>query len=221
MKRHRVSTALVAWSCCAVVALMGCSTDSTADQGEVQRAAEGVMKVEPDATSDKPLLKADEPPANGAIDEAEPVQAVFRGVRVCVINARSPERRPFPRLNVFFTKADRVSRESSLVAPGDALCGEAEHSSAKYDVSGEINVMYDESKPMKFNGTNSVSGVVGEIGWNFSIYPCAVVTRENDTSIYDDGEVRFTLTRLDDSQDYKEFSITVSESQGATPVCRS
>ncbi len=74
-------------------------------------------------------------------EDPEPVQSVYRGARVCVINARSLERRPLPRLNVIFTKADRVSKEEKLVAPGDEICGEAAYSTSWEDVTGDIYMM--------------------------------------------------------------------------------
>jgi hypothetical protein len=188
---------------CFGLILTGCSTASISDEAAVARAAEGAIELLTNEDGEDPAL----------------VQGVYRGARVCVINARSVERRPLPRLNVIFTKADRVTKEETLVAPGDKICGEAAYSTSKFDVTGEIYMMYEEQVPMKFQGENSYVGASGEIGWNFVHYPCARVSEEPETRVYDSGDVRFTLQRLNDSKDFKEFTVTVSESEGATYKC--
>jgi hypothetical protein len=214
---------LVAVASCIGLVLVGCSTVSSPDESAIQRAAEAPFESQPEttpgATPEEPTTETSESLTNEDDADLAPVQSVYRGVRICVMNARSLERRPLPRLNVVFTKADRVSKEQTLIAPGDNICGEAAYSTSRDDVTGEIYMMYEEQKPMKFKANNSYSGVGGEISWNFAQAPCAYVSAEPETKVYDNGEVRFTLQRLNDSKDFKEFTITVAESQGANYDC--
>ena len=186
----------------------------------IERAAEGAIESQPEATAEEPTTDPQESVISQDGADPEPVQSVYRGARVCVVNARSLERRPLPRLNVIFTKADRISKEETLVAPGDEICGEAAFSTTSMeDVTGEIFMMYEEQLPMKFLAQNAYIGAQGAIGWDFDRSFCAYVSAEPETKVYDNGEVRFTLQRLNDSKDFKEFTITVAESQGANDEC--
>ena len=215
----RVGVPIVALSSCAGLLLAGCSTTTPSDGAAIERAAEGTIESQPEATPEEPTTELQESLTDQDGADLEPVQSVYRGARVCVINVRSLERRPLPRLNVIFTKADRMSKEESLVAPGDNICGEAAYSTEWEDVTGEIFMMYEEEMPMKFQAHNAYVGASGEIGWNFDKSSCAYVSGEPETKVYDNGEVRFTLQRLNDSKDFKEFTITVAESQGANYEC--
>ena len=211
---------------CAGLVLVGCSTPVPPDSASVQRAAEAPTESPTDSPTDSEREVAAEEPM---MDRAEPVtdddalaavgRGVYRGARVCVINARSAELRPVPRLNVFFTKADRVSKNGTIVDPGTQICGEAAYSTAKYDVTGEIYMMYYELKPMRFVASNGYTFADAEIKWNLANLPCAYVSEEPETKIYDSGEARFTLQRLNDSKDFKEFTITVADSQGKNYDC--
>jgi hypothetical protein len=214
----RVGVPVVALLSCAGLLLAACSTTTPSDGAAIERAAEGTIESQPETTPEEPTTKLQESLTDQEGADLEPVQSVYRGARVCVVNARSLERRPLPRLNVIFTKADRISKEETLVAPGDEICGEAAYSTSWEDVTGEIFMMYEEQLPMKFKAHNAVVGASGEIGWNFAS-PCAHVSAEPETRVYDNGEVRFTLQRLNDSKEFKEFTITVAESQGADYNC--
>ena len=218
MYTQRVGVLVAVGSCIGLV-LAGCSPVSNPDESAIQRAAEAPSESQPEATTEEPTTEMSEPLTNDDGADLAPVQGVYRGARVCVINDRSLERRPLPRLNVIFTKADRVSKEQTLIAPGDNICGEAAYSTSSEDVTGEIYMMYEEQMPMKFHAHNAYVGASGEIGWDFVKLPCAYVSAEPETKVYDNGEVRFTLQRLNDSKNFKEFTITVAESQGANDDC--
>lgn len=204
---------------CAGLALVGCSSPAPSDTASAQRAAEAPIESELDVAAEELVEDTAEPVTDDGDAEVSVGRGVYRGARVCVINARSAELRPVPRLNVFFTKADRVSKNGTMVEPGTQICGEAAYSTARDDVTGEIYMMYYELKPIRFAASNSYSGVSGEISWNFAKAPCAYVSGEPETKIYDSGEARFTLQRLNDSKDFKEFTITVADSQGKNYDC--
>lgn len=87
------------------------------------------------------------------------------------------------------------------------------------DVTGEINMMYGDQTSMKFQASNSATHAVGVIAWNLAKPPCAIVSAEPEAKIFDSGEVRFTLRRLNDSKEFKEFTRTVAESQAINYQC--
>jgi len=116
---------------------------------------------------------------------------------------------------------DRVSTENALVAPGDQRCGEAAYSPlAPQDVEGEIYIMYTDAQAMDFYAVNLVvERPAVEIKKKDTPFMCAQSRSEGQKSVYDDGVVRYTTLRLADSPQYKEFTITVSDSEGAQGQC--
>ena len=154
-------------------------------------------------------------------DDQEPVQAGLLGARVCVINERSTKEGRLPRINVQFTKADRESNDSGLVAPGDQHCGEAAYSSEPQDVSGVVSIMYEDAPVMYFNSYNTWLGnpAVELVKAPNSMSACAASRTEGGKSVFDNGFIRYTTKRLPDSTRFKEFTISVSDSQGAVGQC--
>lgn len=123
----RVGVPVAALVSCVGLLLAACSTTTPSDGAAIEPAAEGTIESQPEVTPEEPTTELQETRTDQDGEDSEPVQSLYRGARVCVINARSAERRPIPRLNVFFTKADRMSKEDTVVAPGDQICGEGAH----------------------------------------------------------------------------------------------
>jgi hypothetical protein len=152
--------------------------------------------------------------------EGTRVQAFVRGVRVCVINERTTRDGKPAWINVKFSKADRVSRGNSYVAPGDQICGEAGYEAnlvSVGDLLGSISTMYDSTTTANLSAVNHA---VGEASMDIVMPKTAEsrrwycsISRENTSEVVDDTINRFTLKRLPDSASFKEFTVTVSDGQ--------
>jgi hypothetical protein len=224
---RRSLSRVIALVLAAGVVLSACSsTDRSAAPPEVdiaaERVAESTKDVGSEPGSDVDVLDVDEtsPDLEGTQEE-ERVGGGLRGSRVCVINARSSDQVHTPRINVQFTKADRVSTETELVAPGGQRCGEAAYSiTAPQDVEGDIYIMYIDAPVKSFYARNPLIGLPAvEVRPQGSSLKCAVSSDEEDKRVYDNGVVRYTTLQLADSSQYKEFTITVSDSAGVQGFC--
>lgn len=188
--------------------------DVVSNQG---MTSEQEMPAETDANESSEELE-------GAPQE-ERAQVFARGVRVCVINERTTRDRKPARINVKFTKADRVSRESNYVAPGEQICGEAGWEAnliSVGDLLGNLATMYDDSRTAELRAINYA---IGETSLEMVMAPTkqsrglsCIVSSENATEVLDDSINRFTLKRLPDSSSFKEYTVTVSDSQ-SSKIC--
>jgi hypothetical protein len=222
---RRSSSRVIAVALAAGVVLSACSsTDRSAAPAEVdvitEQVTESVEELASDSDADAPREGEASPELEGD-PEGERVESSIRGSRVCVINARSSNDVRTPRINVQFTRADRVSTQNELVAPGDQRCGEGAYLlTAPQDVKGEIYIMYTDAQAMDIYANNLLVGFPAvEINKKDTPLICARSRDEGEKSVYDDGVVRYTTLRLADSPQYKEFTITVSDSEGAQGVC--
>jgi hypothetical protein len=92
---------------------------------------------------------------------------------------------------------------------------------APQDVNGDIYIMYTDAQAMDIYANNLLVGFPAvEIKKKDTPLICARSRDEGEKSVYDDGVVRYTTLRLADSPQYKEFTITVSDSEGAQGECR-
>jgi len=207
------------------VVLSACSsTDRSAAPAEeevvaTEQVTESVEEFELESDSDVDALDADEtsPELDGP-PEGERAQVFVRGVRVCVINERTTRDRRTAWIDVEFTKVDRVSRESTFIAPGDQICGEASYKVFTLsDLKATIATMYDDTATAKVaavnqSGLSSILEIAVPDERESSSWYC-YVDEVNETKSMDDEINRFKLRRLPDSTSFKEFTITVSDGQ--------
>jgi hypothetical protein len=155
--------------------------------------------------------------------EGELAQVIVRAVRVCVINNRTTRDGRPAWLNVEFTQVDRVSREGTLVAPGDKICGwkryEVSLDSRVGTLMAYIATMYDDTPIASVLGKNRALGKT-ELRFNLADrdgpeyeYMGCYISSDREMDVLDDGINRFTLERLSDSASFKEYTITVSDGE--------
>jgi hypothetical protein len=235
---RRTSSRVVALALAAGVVLSACSsTDRSAAPAEEKIVTEQVTEsVEELANEPEPVIEADQDSASDsdadapsageaspeldADPEGERAQVIVRGVRVCVINERTTRDRRTAWIDVKFTKVDRVSRESTFIAPGDQICGEASYVPSMFtpdDLKATITTMYDDTATAEVGAVNHIGDLpsiaieVPDERESSSWY--CYVDEVNGTKSMDDEINRFTLRRLPDSTSFKEFTITVSDGQ--------
>lgn len=238
---RRSLSRFVAWAIAVGVLVSACSsTDRMAAPVEEEVAvgdrltdAAEEVPVEPDAAvvGDEEAVVAPDVEVSDSVDssaepdgapEGERVTAFARGVRVCVMNERTTRDGKPAWIVVKFDRADRVSRESSWVAPGSEICGEASWSAnltSVGDLLGSLITMYDDTRTAEIRAINYA---IGETSMEMIMHPttqarglsCSVF-RENSTEVLDDTINRFTLKRLPDSGSFKEYTITVSDGQSS------
>ena len=185
--------------------------DVVSDQGMTSSEE---MPVEPDSDETSAELDVDA--------QGERAQAFARGVRLCVINSRTTRDGKLAWIDVKFSKADRVSRDGTFVAPGDQICGQAGWEANLFsvgDLLGSLTTMYDDTRTAELRVINYA---IGETSMEMVMSPTAqskgiscIVFKENSSEIFDDSINRFTLKRLPDSSSFKEYSVTVSDSQSS------
>ena len=132
-------------------------------------------------------------------------QAWNLGTRVCVLNQSSQTP------TVTFTQRDTGT--DGPVAPGSQACGEGTMGGGKYDVQGRI----DFSAPLKSMtlwGNNPWIGAPGAGVRQDGGNSCAGYEGMdvNEARTWDDGVLRYTVTRLSDGQ-WKEFTITITNTK--------
>jgi hypothetical protein len=240
---RRSSIRVIAVALAAGVVLSACSsTDRSAAPAEdvvaTEQSTESVEELvnEPElaeeadqelaSESDVDELDAGEaqPELDGA-PEGERAGSSIRGSRICVINNRTTRDRRTAWIDVKFTIVDRVSRESTFIAPGDQICGESAHNAnpAMVDVAGVVTAMYDSTKSQGFAASNRVIGfpdfALFERGSGRECY----YSNGGDWGFQgvDDSVNRFTMRRLPDSARFKEFTITVSDGEKVERSCDS
>lgn len=226
---RRTSVQFVALALVAGVVLSACSsTDRMAAPVEEEVVSEQVAESEEEAPVDtddavvageETLMEPDVEVTDSVETSAEidglaegtQVQASLRGVRTCVINERTIRDGKPAWIVVRFDGADRVSQSSDRVAPGNQICAEAGYSLSPFDITTKIYTMYDDTPVETLYSKNSAIGAP-EMGFSSNSHECNVY-RENVPRTYDDGINRFTLTRLNDTKSFKEFTVLVSDSQ--------
>jgi hypothetical protein len=226
MLMRRSSSRVIFLALAAGVVLSACSsTDRSAAPAEDVVATEQVtesvedLDLEPESDVDEPDAGEAQPELDG-VREGERAQVFVRGVRVCVINERTTRDRRTAWIDVEFTKVDRVSRESTFIAPGDQICGEARYSTdmfTTYDLEATIATMYDDTAVAEVGAVNRLGdkpSMTIEVPdeRESSAWYCYVF-EDNGTKSMDDEINRFTLRRLPESTSFKEFTITVSDGQ--------
>jgi hypothetical protein len=224
VRMRRSSSRVFALVLAAGVVLSACSsTDRSAAPAEdvvaTDQVTESVEELELESDSDVDEPDADEAqPELDGVQEGERAQVFVRGVRVCVTNERTTRDRRTAWIDVEFTKVDRVSRESTFIAPGDQICGEASYKVFTLsDLKATIATMYDDTATAKVgavnqSGLSSTLEIVVPDERESSSWYC-YVDDVNETKSMDDEINRFTLRRLPDSTSFKEFTITVSDGQ--------
>jgi hypothetical protein len=195
--RIRLGVSGVALAACTLLLVSGCTTSQTTDGTEVGRSAEAV---------------SDESSEEGAALEQEVVGSFIRGVRLCVKNDRTNiDGRP-AAINVDLGSVS-TSHEGTFLLPTVENC-------AKTDtrlIMGDIQIMYTDAKGLTFNARNLIPGG-GQLEMTRGIAGqlCVYVDTEGESKSYDDGFARYQLTRLKDTENFKEFKLTVKDSQGET-----
>ena len=225
---RRSLSRVIAVALAAGVVLSACSsTDRSAAPAEeevvaTEQVTESVdeLEIETDSDADAPS-EGEASPDLDADPEGERAGSSILGSRVCVINNRTTRDGRTAWIDVKFTKADRVSRESTFIAPGDQICGEGAYNAnpAKFDVAGEVTAMYDSTKRQGFKAWNPMVGYPNfTIFASDSVKPCYYSHRWSFSGV-DDSVNRFTMRRLPDSARFKEFTLTVSDGEKDERSC--
>lgn len=130
-------------------------------------------------------------------------EASILGTRICVINGSSM------RPTVAFTLKDSAQNEGVL-SRGDQACGEGKQDLG-HDVEGTISVAAP-GRSVDFYGWNHFIGAPGATIDMNGRYCTGAYNVDFDTRyVWDDGLLRFSILRLPDDDDWKEFTITVED----------